>query len=338
MPQTTSSLDQVIERFRSGERLAPLAREIGMPWQRLYEELRDAGLVGSSRPADAPTTTRRSRRRAQAATQPLIETMTFGIEIECTVPSELHLSVGGYHRGIQIPGLPAGWLATSDGSIRPGPGHVGVEIVSPVLQGPAGILQVLEVCAWLERIGAKVNASTGFHVHVGWRGQPRQLRNLVRLVRRNERALYASTGTRSREQGHYCQPISGDHQYDRLLAGAQVRCFDRYRTLNLTNLRNETGKRTVEFRVFSGTTSATKMIAFIRLALGLVEKAMGADLEGDADHPTANGREATEWLLGELGWGDGQAAPLGSLGAEGAPSIPVCADEVRRLAAKYDGE
>lgn len=38
--------------------------------------------------------------------------MTFGIEIECFLPNDVvareGIRVGGYHRGLQVPGLPAG--------------------------------------------------------------------------------------------------------------------------------------------------------------------------------------------------------------------------------------
>ena len=35
--------------------------------------------------------------------------LTFGIEIECTIPAQNAPSVGGYHHGIQISDLPNGW-------------------------------------------------------------------------------------------------------------------------------------------------------------------------------------------------------------------------------------
>ena len=64
--------------------------------------------------------------------------MTFGVEFEVTVPMNLALAVGGYHRGLEVVGLPAGWNAQGDGSICADRDYRGVEIVSPVLRGADG--------------------------------------------------------------------------------------------------------------------------------------------------------------------------------------------------------
>ena len=64
-----------------------------------------------------------------------------------------------------------------------------------------------------------MNRSTGFHVHVGWGGNAKQLAILTGLVAYHETALYASTGTPSRELGNYSRPIknSDGHKYVCLL-------------------------------------------------------------------------------------------------------------------------
>ena len=100
--------------------------------------------------------------------------MTYGIEIECTIPghiiTERGIRIGGYHNGIQVPGFPEGWTAESDSSIRPAAGMVAVEVVSPVLKGPDGLKQVMEVCdklkSWARRV---LLGLQGCHVHVGFR-------------------------------------------------------------------------------------------------------------------------------------------------------------------------
>src|SRR5437764_919765 len=95
------------------------------------------------------------RKRQMNATE-----ITFGIEIECTIPVQNAPAVGGYHNGVQIAGLPAGWNAQRDSSIQAQRGFVGVEVVSPVLKGVDGTRQIKLVCEWLKQIGAKVNRST----------------------------------------------------------------------------------------------------------------------------------------------------------------------------------
>ncbi len=55
------------------------------------------------------------------------------------------------------------WKIVSDSSIQGGQGN---EIVSPVLKGMEGIEQIKKVCIALNRAGAKVNKSCGFHLHI----------------------------------------------------------------------------------------------------------------------------------------------------------------------------
>jgi hypothetical protein len=52
----------------------------------------------------------------------------------------------------------------SDSSIR---GENAIECVTPVLKNKAGFDNLEKVCASLNEAGAKVNKSTGLHVHIG---------------------------------------------------------------------------------------------------------------------------------------------------------------------------
>src|SRR5262249_39920135 len=99
-----------------------------------------------------------------------VNDLTFGVELEVTLPAGT-CSVGGYHAGVQVPALPPGWKAERDSSIQPGPGYMPGEVVSPVLKGADGLRQLKTVYDWLNSVGAKVNRSTGFHVHVSGEGQ-----------------------------------------------------------------------------------------------------------------------------------------------------------------------
>lgn len=206
--------------------------------------------------------------------------ITFGVEIECTLPvakmQEIGMMVGRYHAGTQVPNLPIGWNAQSDGSIHATYPMTGVEIVSPILKGADGIEQIKTVCKWLATMGAKVDASCGFHVHVGFSGRSaRQLAQLVCLVARNEKALYAMTGTKGRENNHYCKSVKasfrplGSRGSFRSCATASS---DRYHALNLTHVAR--GGQTVEFRCFAGTLNVFKMLAYVQVCVGLVQKAI----------------------------------------------------------------
>lgn len=215
----------------------------------------------------------------------MLSNLTFGVEIECIMPAgaaaELGIQPGAYHRGTPITALP-GWNAQRDSSIHPADGMMAVEVVSGILKGEAGIQSVIDTIAKLTAAGARVNASCGFHVHVGFATDTTAdiaaLRRLCCLTSRHEPGLYAITGTRSRETGIYCQSIKAAYkpasksEAKSAWTRAVGYSHNRYFTLNLTNTLF-LGRPTVEFRVFSGTLNATKAIAYIQVCLGLVEKA-----------------------------------------------------------------
>lgn len=212
--------------------------------------------------------------------------LTFGVEIECTIARDVYtregIERGSHSSGPQLPGAPSGWQVMNDCSINPTrPGHIGIEVVSPVLSGRDGLLQVVEVLQLLNRLGVHVNRSTGLHIHVGTNGlgsdgltrSAEFLRKTCAMVARNETALFASTGTKSREHGTYSRSL-------RPWLANVIRTIDprghysdlgnRYQTLNLQAL---TRHGTIEFRVFQASTNVTKVTTYIQVCLGLVCKA-----------------------------------------------------------------
>lgn len=284
--------------------------------------------------------------------------LTFGVEIECTVPMSINLAVGPAHRGYQVPELPIGWTAQSDASIDASNGRRGVEIVSPILKGAEGIRQVLTVLAWLRDKGAKVNASCGLHIHVGFNATwTAELGRVVALVARHEKGLYAATGTTRRETGSFSRPIARDGKYTRNFkdgqpkpiretefnTGSSVYPYERYHSLNLTGIGSGR-KPTVEFRLFSATLQDVKMVGFIRLALGIVEKALRIkrtppwELNARPKRRGA-GLSAVTWLMRDLGWKSGATATkYGMIEGEGIPDNKTCRYELSRLAKQYDAQ
>jgi hypothetical protein len=280
--------------------------------------------------------------------------LTFGVEIETIAPDHLvreegglRLRIGPRHRGIQVPYLPVGWRAEQDCSIAADHGGHACEIVSPVLQGAEGLAQVAEVLRTLQARGHRVNASCGVHVHVGW---PRQLpaealARLVTMVAYVEKGLYAITGTKNRERGTYCR---GVRRYnDRTNATDQIERV-RYHVLNLTNLAHGT-KRTIEFRVFSGSLQVVKVLGWIQVCLGLVERALAAKrMPSFSPRPPrggwkkpGEGQSKVERLIGYLAWAPGYARIHGGrcfgwLG--GGLDQDTIKTEFRRLARKYDAQ
>jgi len=277
--------------------------------------------------------------------------MTFGIEIETIAPESAAqndgLQIGTYHHGIQVPYLPEGWKAERDGSINTQRSGLACEIVSPVLRGIEGLAQVAEVLRTLEAKGHRVNISCGVHIHIGWKHEwpAEALARLVTIVSYAERGLYAITGTKSRERGIYC---GGVRKYGNDKDAKPALDRNRYHALNLTNLANRT-RETVEFRLFSGSLNPIKVLGWIQVCLGLVERSLNTK-RTPKWHPTplkggwkkaGEGQSEAERLMGYLAWGAGYARihhgqQYGWI-SELIPQDQV-KREFRRLAAKYDAQ
>lgn len=270
---------------------------------------------------------------------------TFGVEIECLIPDATAPRVGYRHCGRQIPSLPVGWNAQSDGSIAAALGYTPVEVVSPVLKGADGLRQLKDVCDWLRTVGAKVNQSCGLHVHVGVakggaKGK-KAMRAVVTAVANLEKAIYATTGTKARERSRWCKPISRNAS----AKDGNLGLVDRYHVLNVN-----TQKPTVEFRAFAGTTNFTKIASYIRLSVGFVQKALellrlppwtpAPILPGKAYDRGSEGLSHLNRLMYWMGWTKGkESRTFGDVGVgeEGLPTLEQSKAELNRLARKYDG-
>ena len=273
--------------------------------------------------------------------------LTFGIEIECLIPNGHYVARGitaSYSNPQQFSGLPEGWLVKTDSSVRSESGYTAIEIVSPVLRGSSGVAQVRAVYRELNRLDTKTNRSCGLHIHVGVpdRNNVKSLQKLVALVSQHERALYASTGSRYRENCQWCQPINNDYRsIARTDANHTVptlaRLGERYRSINIINLAGQT-KPTAEFRLFAPTMNITKVLGHLTSALGLVVHAYTT--KGSPaykrSNPKRTGVEALDRLVRVLGY----SAKNGGKGLDGLGIGPVEVREIKqefaRLAAKYD--
>ena len=279
-----------------------------------------------------------------------VNEITYGVEIECYVPSG-SVTSGGYHRGRQVAGLASGWNAQHDSSLGRAPrGYEGVEIVSPILRGAEGLRQINQAIGWLQGLDARVNTTCGLHVHVGFPNDRREITKLLHLVANFETAIYASTGTKSRETSHWSAPITDSHRELAFgasdLSGMGHAVRDRYHSLNLTNLIYGS-KPTVEFRAFAGTLNYQKIVGHVRLCVGLVERTLTRTRRTgwDAKTPVAtspihrNGEGATclTRLFYQLGWTKGRVAhTFGNLTGDDLPTIKRSKQALMKMARKYD--
>ena len=241
--------------------------------------------------------------------------LTFGVEIETHVSNAASIEGGRYHSGHTTSGLPAfngaRWGVERDSSIEvPSYTRRGVEFISPILKGEAGLKNLIDVVNVIkaeqgeqvtietpvqngnatvaeefEGQGARVNRSCGIHIHVGFpTNDLRALQRLASLVASLEDGIYASTGSAARRNGVYSRPTKCDtgrkstvksksqQQFNNAWAGSYS---SRYFGLNLSNLINGT-RPTVEFRFFSGSTNPRKIAAWTQLCLGLVQLALSS--------------------------------------------------------------
>jgi len=209
----------------------------------------------------------------------------FGVEVECFVPQAVarRFPAGGYHRGTQLPHTPEGWNGQRDGSIHPEPGYSPVEVVSPTLAGEQGLTEVFYILETLRAVGARVNGSTGLHVHVDASQLTYdQINDLKATFTVYEKAFYGLCGETAEARWHnttYCA------RSDRWYSNG---C--RYQSLNVSNwYPGQNEKNTVEVRVFGGRIDAEYVVTAIHMAVSLVagirngQKATGGRIENPVE-------------------------------------------------------
>lgn len=214
--------------------------------------------------------------------------IAFGVEFETTLPAADTTTIGPYHHGVQVAWLPTGWKAERDGSIQTlAPNRKGCEFVSPKLRGADGLRQIETALDAINARGGRVNYSCGLHITVEWNGDAAALARLISLVGNHEKAIFASTGTRRREQTVYTKRIKQYGNKD----NAKNRCeADRYHLLNLTHLAR--GANRIEFRAFAGTLNKTKVVGYVMMVLGLVELALSTTRCADWDYTKKEGTKS----------------------------------------------
>lgn len=207
--------------------------------------------------------------------------MKFGIELECYNVSRNTVATALVNAGLSatIAGYAGNdyskWQVKTDGSIN---GTEGFEVVSPVLEGEAGLSEVRKVCAVLNSLDAKVNSSCGFHVHhdaSGWGVQ--EFRNLFKRFVKFEGALdMLQPSNRRADQNAYILSVANRARPELIDSCRSVRqlsdLFGNRRYFKL-NLQSFFRSGTVEFRHHSGTTDADKIVNYIRLTAAMVKDA-----------------------------------------------------------------
>jgi hypothetical protein len=199
------------------------------------------------------------------------------------------------------------WKIVSDGSC-------GLELVSPVLEGEAGLEEVRVAAAALEAAGAKVDKRCGLHVHFDARSMSlKAIKNLFKMWLKFEDVLDTfQPASRRGNANRYCQtnlpyePIgAGDHRglcsrmFNKIDACRSIEEMKaiypcRYRKLNIHSYFRH---QTLEVRHHSGTTDPAKITNWVRLMARLFDAAESAAAVRNRPEDTGIGMSRMKWFF-----------------------------------------
>jgi hypothetical protein len=199
------------------------------------------------------------------------------------------------------------WKIVTDGSC-------GYELVSPVLEGEAGLEEVRKAAAAMEAAGAKVNSKCGFHVHFDARSMSmKAVKNLFKLWLKFEDVLDTfQPESRRGNANEYCKSNLETHCDDarrhRDTCSAMFRKIDacknmdqlkalypcRYRKLNIQSYFRH---QTLEVRHHSGTTNPEKITNWVRLMARIFDAAESAATVRNRPEDTGLGMSRMKWFF-----------------------------------------
>lgn len=210
---------------------------------------------------------------------------TFGVEIECLMMRSRFVERARINRmqyeyqGYNHTDSRSYYKFVSDASIH---GENPIECVSPVLEGnDNGFESLKNCCKTLNEADARVNRSTGLHVHIG-------VANLTNSwfinIFKNYQKLESIIDTfmapsRRRDNNTFCRSLSG-FNFDNgcnTIADIQRKLNSRYFKVNPMAI-NRHG--TIEFRQHQGTTDYEKISNWVRFCAKLVEWSSNNTLTG----------------------------------------------------------
>ena len=190
--------------------------------------------------------------------------------IPCSVPDRVHATCST-------------WKAVYDGSVQEG-----AEVVSPILTA-ARLNEAHKVTRALKSAGARVDAATGFHVHLGadaFADRDGDISEGLAMFIHNWYGVHSAIGamvSASRLNNRYCKVLNRDDAAD---AAAFIRngnlgdiYGDRYRSVNLEALGRH---GTVEIRLHQGTLNGIKAIGWARFVAAMADASRrGLDIVAD---------------------------------------------------------
>lgn len=211
----------------------------------------------------------------------------FGVEIEAynvnknTLAEKLRgkgvsVEIEGYNHSTR-----RHWKIVSDSSLQ---GRDSFEIVSPVLQGQAGLDELKKVCEALKECNAYINKSCGLHIHFdATQMKISQWKNLILNYQKLEPVIDSfMPASRRGNNNTFCKSLGNISELaSKVKRATTVRSLQqivssRYFKLNLQSF---TRHNTVEFRHHSGTIEFEKIHNWVTFLHNLVEYSKKAEVK-----------------------------------------------------------
>jgi hypothetical protein len=286
---TIARQDEALRLRQSGMAFIDIARQLGFTPngvprpQSAAEAVRAAERRQGANLANGAVA--RVARRQRAVGRP--SGRTFGVEVEffnitpfVAVQALANAGITAVWEGYNHTTRPH-WKVVTDASVtstNTGEGR-GLELVSPILLGEAGLAEAALVVKTIRTAGAKVDRTCGLHVHVGADGMTgTDIMRVVDLYTNNQDNIN-SVVSRGRRDGRWARTWT-NYSLDylrRSLTGVTGRASitnnvgsERYRTVNVTAYARH---GTLEFRQHQGTLNGQKLTAWVRLMLSIMDKA-----------------------------------------------------------------
>lgn len=221
------------------------------------------------------------RSRNQAAIDDLFRFIPFnrrfGVEIEAFNITQRELASALRNAGIQVEvegynhNTRNHWKIVTDASLS---GTHSFELVSPILEGQAGLNQLETVCRVLKAKRALINRSCGLHVHFDAENIGlAQTKNLLINYARYEAIIDSfMPASRRSTTNTYCQSLTG--RISQIEAASTMQALtstalpSRYFKVNLQSYLRH---KTIEFRQHSGTIEFEKISNWVLFLHNLVE-------------------------------------------------------------------
>lgn len=221
------------------------------------------------------------RSRMQAAADDVFRFLPFnrrfGVEIEAYNVSRSELANALRAAGIAVEvetynhTTRRHWKVVTDGSLS---GQNSFELVSPILEGQAGLEELKTVCRVLKQQRAYINRSCGLHVHFDAANFGlAQTKNLLVNYARYEGIIDSfMPASRRGSTNTYCGSLT--HRVERIDAATSMNQLvnsvmsNRYQKVNLQSYNRY---KTIEFRQHSGTIEFEKISNWVLFLHNLVE-------------------------------------------------------------------